>query len=222
MTDEATKIPVTERGRRTRARLVTAARKVFEESGFLDARITDIAATAGVAYGTFYTYFATKEDVFREVANAVQHEGMDPHEGAARPPADGEGPLERIERANRRYLEAYQRNARLMAVIEQVATFNSELLQIRVQVRQAYVERSTRAILRWQADGLADPALDARYAASALGSMVDRFAYVWLVLGDQDFEMEPAVRNLSRLWAQALGLPTDGGSCPDHEVPAQT
>lgn len=197
---------MTERGRRTRARLVDAARKVFEDSGFLDARITDIAETAGVAYGTFYTYFATKEEIFREVALALQAELL---QGREEQPADERPraltPMDRIEQANRRYLEAYVRNARIMAVLEQVSTFNADLLETRQQVRTAFVERSTGAIARWQQEGRADPELDPYYAASALGSMVDRFAYVWLVL-EGDFEFERSVQTLTKLWVQALDL----------------
>lgn len=198
------KVPVTDRGRRTRSRLVEAAREVFEESGFLEARITDIAEAAGVAYGTFYTYFSTKEEIFREVAREIQQDFLRPREQHA----DDEPELDlhaRIERANRRYLEGYLQNARIMAVIEQVATFNDDLLVIRREMREAFVQRSTRAIARWQAGGLVDPALDPYYAANALGSMIDRFAYVWLVLGG-DFELEPAVDNLTRLWVNALQL----------------
>src|SRR5688500_10413505 len=47
-------LPTTERGRRMRARLLAAAREVFERDGFLDARVTDISAAAGVAHGSFY------------------------------------------------------------------------------------------------------------------------------------------------------------------------
>ena len=39
-------IPATERGRRMRARLLVAAREVFERDGFLEARVTDISAAA--------------------------------------------------------------------------------------------------------------------------------------------------------------------------------
>ena len=52
--------------------------------------------------------------------------------------------------------------------------------------------------------------VDARYAASALGSMVDRFAYVWLVL-DEPFEFEEAARTLGLLWTRSLGITTPVG-----------
>ena len=47
--------------------------------------------------------------------------------------------------------------------------------------------------------------IDAYYAANALGSMVDRFAFVWLVLGEP-FEEDPAVETLTQLYCAALGL----------------
>src|SRR6185503_2921760 len=56
---------------RTRERLVEAAKEIFEKDGFLDARISDIAARAGQSHGSFYYYFDSKEEIFREVAAAV-------------------------------------------------------------------------------------------------------------------------------------------------------
>jgi AcrR family transcriptional regulator len=215
--DEDVKVPRTRRGRETRAKLIQAARAIFEADGFPDARITDIAKEAGVAYGSFYTYFPTKEAIFREVARAMQHEMISERDGApddTTDPSDDGGSsrsprlYDRVERANRLYLESYARNARLMAVLEQVALFNEELFAIRLEMRRAFVDRSTAAIDRWQRAGLVDPELDPRYAASALGSMVDRFAYVWFVL-DGDFEIDAAVANLTRLWIQALGMSVD-------------
>lgn len=211
--DGGGKTPLTLRGHRTRAKLIEAARVVFENDGFADARITDITREAGMSYGSFYTYFTTKEEVFGEVAREMQREMLLAEMGSpAEEPADAAGSPMRIydvvARANRRYLRSYERHARLMAVIEQVALHNEELYNIRREVRGAFVDRSTRAIARWQAAGLADPALDPGYAASALGSMVDRFGYVWFVLGGS-FEMDKAVDNLTRLWVQALGMSID-------------
>jgi AcrR family transcriptional regulator len=205
------RVPLTPRGRRTRAKLVDAARTIFERDGFADARIMDIARLAGMSYGSFYTYFTTKEEVFGEVARAMQREMLSASTpGAANEPVQARPVrvFDAVASANRRYLLSYQRHARLMAVIEQAALRNEELFNIRREVREAFVDRSTKAIARWQAAGLADPALDAGYAASALGSMVDRFGYVWFVL-DGSFEMDKAVDNLSRLWVQALGMTTE-------------
>ena len=59
------KEPRTERGRKTLRRLLEAAAAEFGERGYHEAAITGITQRAGVALGTFYTYFDTKEEVFR-------------------------------------------------------------------------------------------------------------------------------------------------------------
>ncbi len=59
------KEPRTERGRKTRRKLIEAAAQEFGERGYHDAAITGITQRAGAALGTFYTYFESKEEVFR-------------------------------------------------------------------------------------------------------------------------------------------------------------
>ena len=59
------KAPRTERGRRTLRAMLDAAAIEFGDRGFHDASIARITARAGVALGTFYTYFDSKEAIFR-------------------------------------------------------------------------------------------------------------------------------------------------------------
>lgn len=59
------KTPRTERGRKTLRRLLEAASAEFGERGYHEAAINGITQRAGVALGTFYTYFESKEEVFR-------------------------------------------------------------------------------------------------------------------------------------------------------------
>ena len=65
--------------------------------------------------------------------------------------------------------------------------------------------RLEAAISRLQADGLADPRIDTRYAATALGGMVARFAETMFVGGGK-YDLETAVEQLTLLWANSLGL----------------
>ncbi|MET8997849.1 TetR family transcriptional regulator [Amycolatopsis sp. NPDC004169] len=48
---------------RTRTDLLAAAKRLFAERGYLDTKITDIAAAAGRAAGSFYTHFTGKEQI---------------------------------------------------------------------------------------------------------------------------------------------------------------
>jgi AcrR family transcriptional regulator len=55
----------------TRERLLTAARELIEEGGYGAASVLAIADRAGVAAGTLYRHFASKEDLFVEVFRTV-------------------------------------------------------------------------------------------------------------------------------------------------------
>lgn len=59
------KAPKTKRGRKTRNKILEAAEIEFGEKGFHEAGISGITYRAGVALGTFYTYFESKEEIFR-------------------------------------------------------------------------------------------------------------------------------------------------------------
>jgi len=205
--------PRSRKGAETRARLIEAAREVFERDGFLTARISDIAAAAGLSQGSFYHYFDSKEQIFREVAEAQEQRLTAPSDDdhvAAR----DDSPRAVIRRANRRYLEHYRDAARLMGVIEQVSRYDDEVSRARIATQQHFAERAERAIRRMQRQGIADKSVDAAIAADALGAMVARFAELWLVQGYREYDFEKAVEQLTILWANALGIEDEPATAP--------
>lgn len=64
-----TRTPKTARGKRTLNKLLEAAEIEFGEKGFHDAAISGITQRAGVALGTFYTYFDSKEEIFQALVS---------------------------------------------------------------------------------------------------------------------------------------------------------
>ena len=83
---------LTGRALRTRNAIVVAARVCIERDRYHAARITDIAEQAGVAVGTFYTYFSSKDDVFAEVLDRAVAELQDSTPETLSQPTDGSGP----------------------------------------------------------------------------------------------------------------------------------
>ena len=67
------RIPKTKRGRETRDKLLEAAENEFGERGFHEAAISGITQGAGVALGTFYVYFDSKEEIFRALVSHMGH-----------------------------------------------------------------------------------------------------------------------------------------------------
>ncbi|WP_216830294.1 TetR/AcrR family transcriptional regulator [Alkalihalobacterium elongatum] len=65
-------VPKTDRGLKTKQKLLDASELVFGEMGYYQAGITDITREANVSLGTFYTYFQSKEDIFRDLVMHMQ------------------------------------------------------------------------------------------------------------------------------------------------------
>ena len=78
---EPLKAPRTERGRKTLRKLLDAAAGEFGDNGFHEASISSITRRAGVALGTFYTYFDSKDAIFRalvaDMSEAVKSAARD-------------------------------------------------------------------------------------------------------------------------------------------------
>jgi AcrR family transcriptional regulator len=71
------KAPRTARGERTLRKILDAALEEFGEKGFADGSIVGITTRARVALGTFYTYFDSKEAVFRELVRDMSAQVRD-------------------------------------------------------------------------------------------------------------------------------------------------
>ncbi|HEY5332264.1 MAG TPA: TetR/AcrR family transcriptional regulator [Solirubrobacterales bacterium] len=194
--------PRSRRGLRTQGALVAAARTIFERDGYLDARISDISKEAGVSSGSFYTYFDSKEEVFAAVVESVQEDMLHPH--VRERLGDDDVPA-LIDAANREYLHSYKRNARLMALFEQVAQIDGDFRELRRKRGDAFATRNATLIRRLQEEGKADPSIDPRITAHALSAMVGRMAYLVFVLGER-IPFEDLVGTLNKLWANALQL----------------
>jgi AcrR family transcriptional regulator len=62
------------RGQRTVRKLLDAGIEVFGSKGYFPARVDDIVKVAKTSHGTFYLYFANKEDLFRALVLDVTEE----------------------------------------------------------------------------------------------------------------------------------------------------
>ncbi len=200
--------PRSAKGEQTRARLVKAAKEIFEQDGMFDARISDIAKRAKLSYGAFYHYFDTKEQIFREVASAQEKRLSAPPDETEQGRRRG-STEENIRDANRRYLERYRAETRLMRVIEQASRYDPHVNAERMASQRSFAQRSERSIKRLQSEGRADPRVNPALAADALGAMIGRFAELWLTQGYREYDFDEVVDQLSLLWANALRLTPD-------------
>jgi AcrR family transcriptional regulator len=189
------KTPRTPRGERTLRKILDAAREEFGERGFSDSSIVGITQRAGVALGTFYTYFDSKEALFQALVrdmSAQVRDNVGPVLGEAEDALDGE----------RRALEAFLKFAHDHRDIYRIID-ESEFVEPEVY-REHYETTATRIAARLKAardkgeigDSFSDKNLDV-LAWGMMGANVFlglRFA-VW-----DDAEEKSVAEIMSRVW----------------------
>lgn len=192
------------RSQKTKAVLVKAARAVFEQDGYFDARIDDIVTESEVARGTFYTYFKSKAEILEVILDEVSERLSE----GSRVPLDTllADPLNCVRQFISQYLQVYETNARILEIVTQVATVDPAVRARRLRDRREHVENIAHAIRLWQYNGIADKNLDPQITAEALASMLTNFAY-WSVIGGDPRDRERAIDALTAVWANAFCIP---------------
>lgn len=99
-----------------RDEIMAAAKKVFARKGFHATTIADIAKEAGLAYGSIYWYFDSKDDLFHALM-AVEEQTLRAHVAAAvgaSTESDGATPFRIAVRATLEFFEADKATAKLL------------------------------------------------------------------------------------------------------------
>ncbi|WLD59306.1 TetR/AcrR family transcriptional regulator [Salinispirillum sp. LH 10-3-1] len=116
--------PKTARGQRTRLRILAAAEECFGTLGYHQAGISDITRVAGVALGSFYSYFEGKEEAMRELIKEMGH-NLRAHLAQS-----VEGATDRIDaetRGLRAFLEYVQSNPWMYRVLQEVQFVDEDI-----------------------------------------------------------------------------------------------
>lgn len=198
---------LTDKGRRTRTRLLEAAQRVFERYGFIDVRVADIAKEAGVAHGTFYTYFNSKEDIFRGVIEI--HQSMTEQAALAASTPYTSAPRARIEASNRAYIEGYARHSRLMELWWEAGTLHAELADLLEELIVYNIVRTEHFLHELKKAKAISQDIDPAYAARALNAMVMQFCIRIFREGPDKVDIEKAVRTVTDIWCRGVGLDSD-------------
>jgi AcrR family transcriptional regulator len=126
------------KGRETRRRLLDASEQVFGELGFYDASIVKITEAAGVAQGTFYLYFASKQEIFEELVRDLNARVRYAMQEAA---SKGRNRIEAEQLGFRGYFAFTSEHPALYRVIRQAEFVSPATLQYHYEkITEGYVE----------------------------------------------------------------------------------
>src|SRR5579864_6102512 len=95
--------------------ILRAAIDIFAERGYFNAQVADIARAAGVAAGTVYLYFRSKDDLLVSIFERSMRDGLAEGRAAV---ADLDDPRERLRRLAHGHLARLGRDRKLAIVFQ--------------------------------------------------------------------------------------------------------
>ncbi len=207
-------IAPTRKGALTRTKLMDAGRKAFSVYGYDVARVADVARIAGVSHGNFYRHFTDKDDLLHCVLEELHQELRRPS-AIKRISANRDLLTEMIDR-NTDFFLTYAKNRDMLRVAREAAAKPSPnpFLKTWLEMRVPFIERNQRWMLRLQAEGAIDAAVNVNLMAEALGSMIEQLAYVHVGLPDKlpsADELNELGRTCGLIWFRSIF----GGETPE-------
>jgi TetR/AcrR family fatty acid metabolism transcriptional regulator len=167
--------------------ILRAATDVFAERGYFNAQVADVARAAGVAAGTVYLYFRSKDEVLVSIFERTMREALDEGRAAVAGVAD---PRERLRRLARLHLARLGRDRKL-AVVFQVELRQSTKFMERLSssLLRDYLGLIRAAIADGQRGGEFRPDFNPTAAAKALFGALDEMATNW-ILSRRRYQLE--------------------------------
>lgn len=170
-----------------RQRILTAAETVFAEHGFFHAKVSQIAQEAGVADGTIYLYFKSKDDLLISLFESRMTQVCEAMVSAI---AANESNTDKLRTFVKTHLGMVQEHPHLAEVLTVELRQSAKFMKEHSNPKFAeYLKILATIIADGQRKGELDDAVPAPAAARGIFGMVDELALAWLLGGDQKFDI---------------------------------
>jgi TetR/AcrR family transcriptional regulator, fatty acid metabolism regulator protein len=188
MARTATPTPTSDafRGTSKRERILRAAVDVFAEHGYFNAKVSQIAKTAGVADGTIYLYFDGKEDLLVTIFREHTRSYLQTLEQQL---ANVNRAEDRLRIAIRHHLETLGRD-RALAVVSQVELRHSlKFMSLLSQQEVADYLNMIRKIVEYgQEQGIFRRNVHPQLVAKSVFGVLDEMVTSWM-LSEKDYDL---------------------------------
>lgn len=188
-----TKAAVTDK----RAAILRAATKVFAGKGYFNSKVADIAAEAGIADGTVYLYFKSKDEILHSIFDRAMADFID--EGR-RELAGIDDPATRLTRIAELHLEKLGTD-RDMAVVFQVELRGSTkfMQEFSAAGFAEYLDIIRQTIADGQKAGVFRDDIKPVVAAKILYGALDEMVTNW-VLSKKSYSLPPMATEVLKLF----------------------
>jgi TetR/AcrR family fatty acid metabolism transcriptional regulator len=171
-----------------REAIMRAATKVFAQSGYFNSKVADVAREAGVADGTVYLYFKSKEEILRSIFERNTSDAVrEGREELARI----SDPREKLRRIARQHLERLGADRDLAIVFQVELRGTTKFMQEFSAAGLAeYLGLIREVFEEGQAAGVFRRTLKAKLVAKVLFGALDEMATNW-ILSKRRYKLAP-------------------------------
>jgi len=184
-----------------RQRILEAAIEVFSENGFFNSRVSEIAARAGVADGTIYLYFKSKDQILREALDGAFNRFFEEVKAEI---TRLEDPREQLRVIAMHHLRSLASNRNLAIVMQtelrQSANFIKEFSHQHIV---DYLNLVREVVRQGQAKSIFRTEISDRIFANCFFGALDEIVTSW-VLSDRPHDLLPAADAVTDLMLQGL------------------
>ena len=192
-----------------RVAILDAATAVFAKRGFFNAQVADVARAAGIAAGTVYLYFRSKDEILTSIFDRTMKEAIDEGRDALK---DVRDPVERLRQIARLHLTRLgsDRNLAIVFQIElrQTTKFMERFSKTGLRDYLAVIQQT---IEEGQARGVFRKSLNARTASKVFFGALDELATNW-ILSRRRYALDAQADEIVDMLVGGLGTPAKGGA----------
>ena len=165
-----------------------AATKVFARSGYFNSKVADVAREAGVADGTVYLYFKSKEEILRSIFERNTGEAV---RAGREELAKIEDPREKLRRIARHHLERLGADRDLAIVFQVELRGTTKFMEEFSAAGLAeYLGLIREVFEEGQAAGFFREGLNPKLVAKVLFGALDEMATNW-ILSKRRYKLAP-------------------------------
>jgi TetR/AcrR family fatty acid metabolism transcriptional regulator len=185
--------------------IIEAAVRVFARNGYYNSRVSDIAREAGVASGTIYLYFKTKDDILV----SLFREKMAAWVSSVRAEIAGEpDPVEKIRRLVALHFSVLEKDPALAEVVQVELRQGHKFFRgASAHEISAYFELIGSVLEEGQAAGVFRTDVPVKIATKVLFGAMDQMATSW-VLGKRKYRLTEAADAVATVFLR--GVTVDG------------
>lgn len=167
--------PVTDK----RTAILDAATVIFARRGFFGAQVADVAKAAGIAAGTVYLYFRSKDEILTSLFDRTMQEAIAEGRAAL---ADVDDPVDRLRRIARMHLARLGRDRNLAIVFQVELRQTTKFMeQFSTTGLRDYLAVIQQTIEDGQRRGHLRKAINARTASKVFFGALDEMATNWVL-----------------------------------------